>query len=113
MRDAGRIVQIRSGVRVCAPGMGAPLPVRVRSKGRQETGDHPDRSEPQLQKGDRLWGGRGQRNRGPMDKNPIRSDAEQGERAMDREALDGRELRWRKLGGRAVTGRVLTWGDSP
>ena len=74
----------------CAPfafgalSMGATLPVQVRSKG-----DHPDRSEPQLQKGDRLWGGSGERNRGLMNKNPIRGDAEQGERANDREAPDG------------------------
>jgi hypothetical protein len=65
--------------------MGATLPVQVRPKG-----DHPDRSEPQLQKGDQLWGGSGERNRGPMDKNPVLGDAEQGERANDREARDGR-----------------------
>jgi len=61
--------------------MGATLSVQVRPKG-----DHPDRSEPQLQKGDRLWGGSGERNRGPMNKNPIRGDAEQGEQARYCEA---------------------------
>ena len=56
----------------------------------QSKGGHPNRSEPQLRKGDRPWGGSGERNRGPMNKNPVRGGAEQGERAKDREALDGR-----------------------
>ena len=49
-------------------------------------GGHPDRSEPQLQKGDRLWGGSGERSCGPMNKNRIGGGAERGERAKDREA---------------------------
>jgi hypothetical protein len=49
-----------------APSMGAVLLVKVQSRG-----DHPDRSEPQLQKGDRLWRGSGERNRGLMNKNRI------------------------------------------
>jgi hypothetical protein len=61
--------------------MGAVLLVEVQPKG-----DHPNRSEPQLRKGDRPWGGSGERNRGPMHKNRIRGDAERGERAKDREA---------------------------
>ena len=61
--------------------MGAVLRVQVPPKG-----DHPDRSEPQLQKGDRLWEGSGERNRGPMYENRIGGDVEQGERANDREA---------------------------
>lgn len=65
----------------CAPSMGAVLRVQVPPKG-----DHPDRSEPQLRKGDRLWEGSGERNRGPMYKNRIEGDAERGERAKDRKA---------------------------
>ncbi len=61
--------------------MGAVLRVQVPPKG-----DHPERSEPQLRKGDRPWGGSGERNRAPMYKNRIRGDAERGERASDREA---------------------------
>jgi len=61
--------------------MGAVLLVQVRPKG-----GHPDRSEPQLRKGDRPWEGSGERNRGPMDKNRIRGDVERGERARNREA---------------------------
>jgi hypothetical protein len=61
--------------------MGAVLRVQVPPKG-----DHPNRSEPQLQEGDRLWKGSGERNRGPMDKNHVRGDAERGERAIGREA---------------------------
>jgi hypothetical protein len=49
-------------------------------------GDHPERSEPQLRKGDRPWEGSGERSRGPMYKNRIRGDAERGERAIDRQA---------------------------
>ena len=66
----------------CAPSMGATLRVQVPPRG-----DHPDRSESQLRKGDRPWGGSGERNRGPMYKNRIGGGAERGERAMDREAL--------------------------
>jgi len=65
----------------CAPSMGAVLRVEVPPKG-----DHPDRSEPQLRKGDRPWGGSGERSRGPMYKNRIRGGAERGERARNREA---------------------------
>jgi hypothetical protein len=49
-------------------------------------GGHPDRSEPQLRKGDRPWGGSGERSRGSMYKNRIRGGTERGERAKDREA---------------------------
>jgi hypothetical protein len=58
--------------------MGAVLRVQVPPKG-----DHPDRSKPQLQKGDQLWGGSGERNREPMYKNPIGGDAERDEQAYD------------------------------
>jgi len=61
--------------------MGAVLRVQVPSKG-----DHPNRSEPQLRKGDRPWEGSGERNRGPMYKNRVGGDAERSERAKDREA---------------------------
>jgi hypothetical protein len=64
-----------------APRRGAVLRVQVPSRG-----GHPDRSEPQLQKGDRLWEGSGERSRGPMNKNRIRGGVERGERANDREA---------------------------
>lgn len=66
---------------VCAPSMGAVLRVQVPPKG-----DHPNRSEPQLRKGDQPWEGSGERNRGPMYKNWIRGDAGRGERAMGRKA---------------------------
>jgi hypothetical protein len=85
--------------------MGAVLRVQVPPKG-----DHPDRSEPQLQTGDLLWEGSGERNRGPMYKNRIGGDAERGERAMHREAPMAKARR-RKFGGRAVKDSVLTWGD--
>lgn len=52
----------------------------------QPKGGHPDRSEPQLRKGDQPWEGSGERSRGPMYKNRIRGDTERGERAKDREA---------------------------
>jgi hypothetical protein len=61
--------------------MNVVLEVKVLSKG-----DHPERSEPQLRKGDQPWEGSGERNRGPMYKNRIRGDAERGERANDRQA---------------------------
>jgi hypothetical protein len=61
--------------------MGAVLRVQVPPKG-----DHPNRSEPQLQKGDRLWEGSGERNRGPMYKNRVRGGAERSEQAKDCEA---------------------------
>jgi hypothetical protein len=69
-----------------------------------------DASEPQLRKGDRPWGGSGERNRGPTYRNRIRGEAAQGERARIREALVAKG-RSRKSGGRAVKGGVLTWGD--
>ena len=59
--------------------MGAVLRVQVPPKG-----DHPNRSKPQLRKGDQPWRGSGERNREPMYKNQIRGDAEWGERAKDR-----------------------------
>jgi hypothetical protein len=37
-------------------------------------------------RGDRPWGGSGERNRGPTHRNRIRGDAERGERAKSREA---------------------------
>ena len=64
-----------------APSMNVVLEVKVLSKG-----DHPNRSELQLRKGDRPWEGSRERNRGPMYKNRIEGDAERGERANDREA---------------------------
>ena len=60
---------------------GAVLRVQVPPKG-----DHPDRSKPQLRKGNRPWGGSGERNSEPMYKNRIRGDVERGERAKDRKA---------------------------
>jgi hypothetical protein len=56
------------------------LRVQVPSKG-----GHPNRSEPQLRKGDRPWEGSGERNRGSMYKNRIRGADEWDERAKDRE----------------------------
>ena len=61
--------------------MGAVLRVQAPPRG-----DHPNRSEPQLQEGDRLWEGSGERNRGPMDKNHVQGAVERGERAKGREA---------------------------
>jgi hypothetical protein len=61
--------------------MGAVLRVQVPPKG-----DHPNRSKPQLQEGDRLWEGSGERNRGPMYKNRVRGGVERGEPAIDGEA---------------------------
>jgi hypothetical protein len=61
--------------------MNVVLEVKVLSKG-----DHPERSEPQLRKGDQPWEGSGERNRGPMNKNRIGGGAERGERARIRKA---------------------------
>jgi len=61
--------------------MNVVLAVKVRPEG-----DHPERSELQLRKGDLTWGRSRERNRGPMNKNRIRGDAERGERACDRQA---------------------------
>jgi len=61
--------------------MGAVLRVEVPPKG-----DHPNRSEPQPQEGDRLREGSGERSRGPMHKNLVGGGAERSERASDREA---------------------------
>lgn len=66
---------------MCAPSMSVVLGVKVPPKG-----DHPERSELQLRKGDRPWEGSRERNRGPMYKNRIRGVAERGERAMNRQA---------------------------
>ena len=49
--------------------------------------DHSDRSETQLQKGDRLWEGSVERSRRPTNRNWIEGVADQGERAKDRKAL--------------------------
>jgi hypothetical protein len=46
--------------------MNVVLEVKVLPKG-----DHPERSELQLRKGDLSWGGSRERNRGPMYKNRI------------------------------------------
>ena len=51
--------------------MNVVLEVKALSKG-----DHPERSEPQLRKGDQPWEGSGERNRGLMNKNRIKGDAE-------------------------------------
>src|SRR3982751_3127356 len=72
--------------------------------------DHSERSEAQLRKGDRPWGGSVERNCEPMNKNRIRGAAEQGERATNREALVVKAKR-RKSGGCAVKECGLTWGD--
>jgi hypothetical protein len=88
-----------------APSMGAVLRVQVPPKG-----DHPERSKPQLRKGDRPWEGSGERSRGPMNKNRIRGGDEWGKRANDREAPMVK-TRGRRSGGRAVKDSVLTWGD--
>jgi hypothetical protein len=95
----------RRPFRIGAPSMGAVLRVQVPPRG-----GHPDRSEPQLQKGDRLWEGSGERSRGLMNKNRIGGGAKWGERANDREAPMTKARR-RKSGGRAVKDSVLTWGD--
>jgi hypothetical protein len=62
--------------------MGALLWVKVPPRA-----DHSERSEAQLRKGDRPWGGSVERNCEPMYKNRIEGDADQGERARNREAL--------------------------
>jgi hypothetical protein len=62
--------------------MGAILEVQVLPQA-----DHSERSEAQLRKGDRLWGGSVERNCEPMNKNRIQGGVDQGERAMNREAL--------------------------
>jgi len=49
-------------------------------------GDHPERSELQLRKGDQSWEGSRERNRGPMNENRIEGGAERGERARCRSA---------------------------
>jgi len=85
--------------------MGALLRVQVPPQA-----DHSERSEAQLRKGDRAWGGSVERNCEPMDKNRIEGATEQGERARNREALVVK-ARWRKSGGCAGKECVLTWGD--
>ncbi|GAB2865411.1 hypothetical protein GCM10027277_37940 [Pseudoduganella ginsengisoli] len=60
----------------CAPSMGALMWVKVPPQA-----DHSERSDAQLQKGDRLWGGSVERNCEPMNKNRIGGAAKQGERA--------------------------------
>ena len=68
------------------------------------------RSETQLRKGDRVWGGSVERSREPMDKNRIQGVPDQGEWATDHEAFVVKE-EGRKSGGCAVKDRVLTRGD--
>jgi len=67
---------------LCAPSMGAILEVQVLPQA-----DHSERSETQLRKGDRPWGGSVERTCEPMNKNRIEGDVDQGERAKNREAL--------------------------
>ena len=62
--------------------MGALLRVQVPPQA-----DHSERSEAQLRKGDRPWGGSVERNCEPMNKNRIEGDVAQGEGARNREAL--------------------------
>ena len=69
------------GSRIRALSMSAVLRVQVPPKG-----DHLNRSEPQLRKGDQSWGGSGKRNRGPMNKKRIRGGAGRGEREDRRKA---------------------------
>ena len=85
--------------------MGALLRVQVPPRA-----GHGERSEAQLRKGDRPWGGSVERSCGSMDKNRIQGGAIQGERARNREALVTKGW-WRKFGDRAVKECVLTWGD--
>ncbi len=72
--------------------------------------DHSERSEAQLRKSDRPWGGSVERNCEPMNKNWIEGDTKQGERASNRKALVVK-ARWRRSGGCAGKECVLTWGD--
>ena len=74
---------------LCAPGTGALLEVQVLPRA-----GHSERSEAQLRKGDRPWGGSVGRNCEPMHKNWIGGGADQGERARNREALVVKD-RWR------------------
>jgi hypothetical protein len=71
-----------AGFLFCAPGTGALLEVQVLSQA-----DHSERSEAQLRKGDRPWGGSVERSCGPMNKNRIEGGVDQGERAESRKAL--------------------------
>ncbi len=66
----------------CAPSMGAILEVQVLPQA-----DHSERSEAQLRKGDRSWGGSVERTCEPMNKNRIEGAVDQGERARNREAV--------------------------
>src|SRR5450755_1915602 len=61
----------------CAPIMGAILEVKVLPRA-----DHSERSNTQLRKDDRAWGGSVERSREPMYKNQIRGVANQDERAL-------------------------------
>ena len=91
--------------RAGAPIMGAILEVKVLPRA-----DHSERSNTQLRKGDRAWGGSVERSREPMYKNQIRGAASQNERASHREVVVVKEM-LRRSGGCAVKDRVLTWGD--
>ncbi len=62
--------------------MGAILEVQVLPQA-----DHSERSEAQLRKGDRSWGGSVERTCEPMNKNRIEGVVDQGERARNREAV--------------------------
>jgi hypothetical protein len=85
--------------------MGAILGVRVPS-----LAGHGERSETQLRKGDRAWGGSVKRSREPMNKNRIQGDPGQGEQAYDCEAFVTKE-RGRRFGGCAGKDRTLTRGS--
>jgi hypothetical protein len=85
--------------------MGATFGVQVPAKV-----DHDDRSEAQLQKGDRLWRGSVERIQGPTYRSRMRGGADQDEQANDCEVLMVKGRR-RKSGGRGEKGGVLTWGD--
>ena len=65
----------------CAPSMGTTKEVKVLTQA-----GHRKRSEPQLRKGDRPWGGSGERSRGPTSRNRMRGGAGRGERSGNREA---------------------------
>ncbi len=74
-------------------------------------GDHLERSELQLRKGDQSWGGSRERNRGPMNKNRIGGDAESEASGPVATKPRWSRRRLRRSGGRAGKDDVLTWGD--
>lgn len=101
--------RLRAAFFTCAPGTGAFLEVKVLSQA-----DHGERSEAQLRKGDRPWGGSVERICGPMDKNRIEGGADQGERSRVREAfvVKGQAASIRQScseGMRSYPGRSRLW----